>query len=197
MCRNYSRHDERAFLCMNKSKRHGKRITTPCFQTSSNIVVQTVKVNTAISVSKLQTENINKNIKNSSSDDPYDNKEIQYVKTTPNTSMQNRATKTKFADFMINHIEKENWLSHKVIDVSWSLLWEKRNTEGFEDTELVWNQFSQRRETDLGRILLIRETEHWIFVYWKGENEINICDSLRNSESFCNIASCMYSATKQ
>ena len=46
--------------------------------------------------------------------------------------MQNRATKTKFANFMINHIEKENWLSHKVIDVSWSLFWKKRNTEGFE-----------------------------------------------------------------
>ena len=77
------------------------------------------------------------------------------------------------------------------------LFYGKKETLKALNTELVWNQFSQRRETDLGQILLIRETEHWIFVYWKGENEINICDSLRNSESFCNIASCMYSATKQ
>ena len=54
----------------------GKKITTPWLQTSSNIVVQTVKANTTKSISKLQTENINKNIKNSSSDDPHDNKEI-------------------------------------------------------------------------------------------------------------------------
>ena len=97
--------------------------------------------------------------------------------------MQNRASKIKFADFMINHIEKKNWLFGKAIDVAWFLLWEKINIEGFEDTGLVWNQFLQRREKDFGQILLIKEKEHWIIVYRKGDSEINICDSLRNSEN--------------
>ena len=84
---------------------------------------------------------------------------------------------------MINHIQKENWLFGKVIHVAWFPLWEKINIEGFEDTGLVWNQFLQRRETNFGQILFINEEEHWIIVYRKGENEINICDSFRNSEN--------------
>ena len=37
---------------------------TPCLQTSSNIVAQTIQANTTNSISKLETENINENIKN-------------------------------------------------------------------------------------------------------------------------------------
>ena len=68
---------------------------TTCLQTCSIIVVQTIDVNTTNSISKLETENINENIKSSSSDHPHDSKEIEYVKTIPGTSIQNRATKTK------------------------------------------------------------------------------------------------------
>ena len=68
---------------------------TPCLQTSSTIAAQTIEVNTTNSVSKLETENINENSKNSSSHHPHDSKEIEYVKTIPGTSMQNRATKIK------------------------------------------------------------------------------------------------------
>ena len=67
---------------------------TSCLQTSSNIVAQTIEVNTTNSISKLETENINENIKNSSSDHPDDSNEIEYVKTIPSTSTRNRATKT-------------------------------------------------------------------------------------------------------
>ena len=67
---------------------------TPCLQTSSIIVAQTIEVNTTNCISKLETENINENIKNSSSDHPDDNNEIEYVKTIPSTSTRNRATKT-------------------------------------------------------------------------------------------------------
>ena len=98
---------------MNNSNRHGKKLQPPAFKRPVVQLFKQLKVNTTNSISKLKTENINKNIKNSSSDDPHDNKEIQYAKITPSTSIQNRATKTKFADFMINHIEKENWLSHR------------------------------------------------------------------------------------
>ena len=50
---------------------------TPCLQTSSNIVAQTNEVNSISnsytnSISKLETENINENIKNSNSDHPHD-----------------------------------------------------------------------------------------------------------------------------
>ena len=38
---------------------------TPCLRTSSNIVAQTIEVNTTNSISKLETDNINENIKNS------------------------------------------------------------------------------------------------------------------------------------
>ena len=79
---------------------------TSCLQTSSNIVAQTIEVNTTNSISKLETENINENIKNSSSDHPHDSKEIEYVKTTPGTSIRNRATKTKLDDTMLNQIMK-------------------------------------------------------------------------------------------
>ena len=75
---------------------------TPCLQTSSNIVAQTIEVNTTNSISKLQTENINENIKNSISDHPLDSKEIEYVKTIPGTSIFNRATKTKSDDIILN-----------------------------------------------------------------------------------------------
>ena len=47
--------------------------------------------------------------------------------------------------------------SQQVIDVAWSLLWEKRNIEGFEDTGLVLNQFLQRRGTILGKFYLSKK----------------------------------------
>ena len=75
---------------------------TPCLQTSRYIVAQTIEVNTTNSISKLHTENINENIKNSSSNDPHDNKEIEYVKTIPGTSIRKRTTTTKLDDFMLN-----------------------------------------------------------------------------------------------
>ena len=65
---------------------------TPCLQTSSIIVAQTIEVNTANFVSKLETENINENIKNSSSDHTDDSSEVEYVKAIPDTSIRNRAT---------------------------------------------------------------------------------------------------------
>ena len=77
---------------------------------------------------------------------------------------------------MINQTEKEHWLSHDVINLAQCLLWEKRNIIGFEDTEMVWNQFLQSRENNFGQILFTEEKEYWIFVYRKGESETNICD---------------------
>ena len=74
---------------------------TLCLQTSSNIVAQTTEVNTTNSISKLQTENINENIKNSSSDHHHYSKEIEYVKTIPGTSIRNRATKTNFRRYHV------------------------------------------------------------------------------------------------
>ena len=74
------------------------------------------------------------------------------------------------------------------------------------DTGLEWNQFSQRRGEDFGQILFIEEKEHLIFVYRKGGNNINICDSLRKNgkqdypentvRAICRIACCMDSALK-
>ena len=61
---------------------------------------------------------------------------------------------------MLNQMEKGNRLSHEVINLASSLLWEKRKIGGFEDTELEWNQFSQRRRKDFGQILFIQEKEH-------------------------------------
>ena len=123
---------------------------SPCLQTSGNIVAQTIEVNTTNSLSKLETENIKENIQNSSSDHPHASKEIEYVKTIPGTSIRNRASKTKLDDIMLNQIEKGSLLSHEVINLASSLLWEKRNIGGFEDTGLEWNQFSQRRGKDFG-----------------------------------------------
>ena len=65
---------------------------TTCLQTCSIIVVQTIDVNTTNSISKLETENINENIKNSSSDHTDDSSEVEYVKAIPDTSIRNRAT---------------------------------------------------------------------------------------------------------
>ena len=74
------------------------------------------------------------------------------------------------------------------------------------DTGLEWNQFSQRRGEDFGQILFIEEKEHWIFVYWKRGNNVNICDSLRKNgeqdypentvRAICRVACCMDSALK-
>ena len=55
-------------------------------------------------MSKLETESINENIKNTSSDDPHDNREIEYMKAITGPSMQNSATKTKLA--IINFVHK-------------------------------------------------------------------------------------------
>ena len=60
---------------------------------SSNLVTETVEINTTNSISKLETENINDNIKNLSSDDVHDNKEIEYVKAISGMSIRNRVTK--------------------------------------------------------------------------------------------------------
>ena len=49
----------------------------PFIHTSSDLVAQTVEINTTNCISKLQTKNINDNIKNTSSDDAQDNKEIE------------------------------------------------------------------------------------------------------------------------
>ena len=133
---------------------------TPCLQASSKIIAQTIEVNTTNSISKLQTGNINESIKNSSSAHHQGIKEIEYVKTTPGTSIPNRATKTKLNDIMLNQIEKGNRLSHEVINVASFLLWEKRDIGGFEDTGLEWNQFSQRRGREFWQILFIEEKEY-------------------------------------
>ena len=130
---------------------------TRCLQTSSNIVPQTIEVNATNSISKLQTKNINKSIKNSSSDHHHNSKEIEYVKTIPGTSIRNRATKTKLDNIMLNQIEKGNRLSYEVINMALPLLWEKRDIVAFEDTGLQWNQFSQRRGKNFGKILFIEE----------------------------------------
>ena len=121
-------------------------------------------------------------------------------------SILNLITKTKLDDIMLNQIEKGRRLSHEVINLASSLLWEKRNIGGFEDTGLEWNQFSQRRGEDFGQILFIEEKEHWIFVYRKGGSNVNICDTLRNNgkrdypentvRAICRIACCMDSALK-
>ena len=68
---------------------------------SSNLVTETVEINTTNSISKLETENINDNIKNLSSDDVHDNKEIEYVKAISGMSIRNRATKIKIRRFYI------------------------------------------------------------------------------------------------
>ena len=128
-----------------------------CLQTSTNIVPQTIEVNATNSVSKLQTKNINKSIKNSSSDHHHNSKETEYVKTIPGTSTRNRATKTKLDNIMLNQIEKGNRLSYEVINMALPLLWEKRDIVAFEDTGLQWNQFSQRRGKNFGKILFIEE----------------------------------------
>ena len=70
---------------------------TPCFHMSSNIVSQTIEINITNSISKLKTENIIENIKNTSSDDPHDNREIEYIKAIPGTSIRNSVIKTKSA----------------------------------------------------------------------------------------------------
>ena len=130
---------------------------TTCLQTSSKIIAQTIEVNTTNSISKLQTGNINESIKNSSSAHHHGIKEIEYEKTTPGTSIPNRATKTKLNDVMLNHIEKGNRLSYEVINVASFLLWEKRDIGGFEDTGMESNQFSQRRERDFGQNYLSKK----------------------------------------
>ena len=79
---------------------------TPCRHASSNIVAQTTEINSTNSISKLETENIN-NIKNASSDDLHNSKEIGNIKTIPGTSIRNRTTKAKLHDIMLNQIEKE------------------------------------------------------------------------------------------
>ena len=73
-------------------------------------------------ISKLENENINENIKNSSSDHPHDSKEIEYAKTIPGTSLRNRATKTKLDDILLNQIEKRIRLSHEITNLPSSLL---------------------------------------------------------------------------
>ena len=103
-------------------------------QTSSNIVPQTIEVNATNSISNLQAKNINKSIKNSSSDHHRNSKQIGYVKIISGTSIRNRATKAKLDDIMLNQIEKGNRLSHEVINLALSFLWEKRDIGGFEDT---------------------------------------------------------------
>ena len=100
---------------------------TPCLQTSSNIVAQTIEVNTTNSISKLETENINENINNSSSDHPHNSKEIEYANTIPDTSIRNCATKTKLDNTVLNQIEKGSRLSQELINLASSLLWEKKH----------------------------------------------------------------------
>ena len=109
---------------------------TPCLQTSSKIIAQTIEVNTTNSISKPQTENINQSIKNSSNAHHHGIKEIKYVKKIPGASIPNRATKTKLDDAMLNQIEKGNRLSNEVLNLASSLLWEKRDIGGFEDAGL-------------------------------------------------------------
>ena len=129
---------------------------TPCLQTSSNIVAHTIEVNTTNTISKLETENINENIKNSSRDHPHDSKEIEYVKTIPGTSIRNRATKTKLDNTTLNQIEEGNRLSHEAINLASSFLWEK--TLG--DLKILdWNGFSSHKEEEriLGKFYLSKK----------------------------------------
>ena len=100
---------------------------TPYLQASSNIVAQTIEVNTTNSISKLETENINENINNSSSDHPHNSKEIEYANTIPDTSIRNCATKTKLDNTVLNQIEKGSRLSQELINLASSLLWEKKH----------------------------------------------------------------------
>ena len=77
----------------------------------------------------------------------------------------------------------------------------KRNIGGFEDTELEWNEFSQRRGKDFGQIVFTEEKEHWIFVDRKCGSDVNICDLLRNNGKLdypenkvgviCRVACCL------
>ena len=63
-----------------------------------------------------------------------------------------------------------------------------------------------KKRRGFGQILFIEEKEHWIFVYRKDGNNVNICDSLRNNgkqdypenivRAICRIACCMDSALK-
>ena len=118
----------------------------PCLQTSSNIVAQTIEVNTTNSISKLRTENICENIKNLSSDDPLDRKEIEYVETIPGTSMRNRAIKTNLNSIMLNQIDKESQLSHEAVNLASFLLWEE---ETLADLEILdWNEISSHKEEE-------------------------------------------------
>ena len=107
---------------------------------SSNLVTERVEINTTNSISKLETENINDNIKNLK-DDVHDNKEIEYVKAISGMSIRNRATKLN--GFILYQIEEGNRLPHDVINLASSLLWEERNIGSIEDTGLEWNQFAQ------------------------------------------------------
>ena len=129
---------------------------TPCLQTSSNIVAQTIEVNTTNSISKLETENINENINNASSDHPHDSKEIEYVKAIPGTSMRNRATKTKLDDTMLNQIKKGSRLSHEVI--IWHHVFYGKKTLG--DLKILdWNGISSHKEEEriLGKFYLSKK----------------------------------------
>ena len=107
---------------------------------SSNLVTETVEINTTNSISKLETENINDNIKNLK-DDVHDNEEIEYVKAISGMSIRNRTTKLN--GFILYQIEEGNRLPHDVINLASSLLWEERNIGSIEDTGLEWNQFAQ------------------------------------------------------
>ena len=73
----------------------------PWLHTSSNIFAQKIEINSTNSISKLEAENINDIIKNTSRDDPHGSKEIEIIKTIPDTKPQNRATKTKLDDIML------------------------------------------------------------------------------------------------
>ena len=117
---------------------------TPYLQASSNIVAQTIEVNTTNSMSKLETENINENINNSSSDHPHNSKEMEYVNTIAGTSIRNRATKTKLDNTVLNQIEKESRLSQELINLG-SFHHQIKLTLG--DLKILdWNEVSSHKE---------------------------------------------------
>ena len=129
---------------------------TTCFRTSSNIIALTVEINTTntiMAIMKLQTENINDNIKNTSSDDSNDNKEIEHVKTIPGTSMRNRATKIKLNYFMLNQIKKGNRLPYDVISLAVVVL-KALDSNGIS---------SHKEERILGKFNLFLEEKEFLY----------------------------------
>ena len=76
----------------------------------------------------------------------------------PSTSIRNCATKKRLDNFMLNQINKGNRLSHEVINLASSLLWEKKETLAALKI-LSWNGMSSHKEEEriLGKLYLLKK----------------------------------------